>query len=167
MANHRKSAPHYGRNGTPRRVTLTSGVSLTRGQKPSPADVRSALSCLYKTAAHMERDENYADHITRECLSHGYRLDLLRAVVVLICKNASADTIWEIVEYFLSPAFRGLCEGQHETDNVIGTGLAGSDGRDHLCDLERDEGEPLCRIIDAIARHCPQILYGHPESSND
>lgn len=158
---------HQSRKVKAQHVTLTSGVPLKRGQKPSPAEIRSALSCLYKTAAHMERDASYADHIAKECLSLGHRLDLLRAVLVLICKNASADTIWQIVEYILGPLIRGLCEGQHETGNIIGTGMAGSDGREHLRELARDEGEPLRRIIDAIARNCPQDLYGHPESDND
>jgi hypothetical protein len=115
----------------------------------------------------MERDENYADHIARECLSLGHRLDLLRAVFVLVFKNASADLVWDATEYILVPLLIGLCEGQHETGNVIGTGMCGSDGRDWLCELHRDEGEPLQRIIDAIARNCPQDLYGHPESDND
>ena len=167
MANRRKRTPRCGHNGTPRLVTLTSDGSLGHGQKPSPADVLSALICLIKTAAHVERDENYADHIARECLSLGHRLDLLRAVLVLVFKNASADTIWETVEYILVPLLTGLCEGQREMGDNIGTGMSGSDCRDHLGDLARDEGEPLSRIINAIARHCPQTLYGLPESSDD
>tara|TARA_R100000789_G_scaffold8576_1_gene12685 strand:+ start:6069 stop:6416 length:348 start_codon:yes stop_codon:yes gene_type:complete len=115
----------------------------------------------------MERNENYAACITKECLSKGHRSDLLRAASVLIFNEASADTVWDTAEFILVPLLIGLCQGQYQTGNVMGTGMCGSDGRDYLRELHRDEGEPLSRIIDAMARYCPHILYGTPESSND
>lgn len=152
-----------------RRVTLTSPEPLLRAGPgaPSGGHLSSAIATVYRAAAAAEISDEYADRIAKDCLSHGRRLDLLRAAVVLVFKNASADTVWDAVEYILVPLIRGLCEGQHETGNILGTGMAGADGREHLLELTRDEGEPLQRIIDAIARHCPQILYGHPESDND
>lgn len=167
MVTHRKSARRYGRNGTPRHAALTSDRLILRGSAPSPAEIRSALDCLNRCAAHMERSEHYAQSIAIDCLSHGHRLDLLRAAVVLAFKSASPDTVWDAAEHILVPLVIGLCQGQHETGNIMGTGMSGSDGRDHLRDLDRDEGEPLSRIIDAIARYCPQELFGLPESSND
>lgn len=167
MSNYRKSTPRGGPKDNPRRGTLTSGVSLSRRQRPSPAAVRSALNCLYKAAEHMEQNTSYADQISIECLDLSYRLDLLRTASVLVFKNATAETVWDATEHFLVPLITGLCEGQYETGNIIGTGMIGSDGCDHLRELARDEGEPLSRIIDAIARFCPQKLYGLRESSND
>ncbi len=167
MKTQRNSERYQGRKFKAQQVTLTSGASWSRGQKPSPSDIRKALNCLYKTAAHMERDESYAGLIARECPSFARRSDFLRAALVLIFKNASEVTVWDAVEYLLVPLIRGLCEGLRETGNILGTGMTGADGREHLLELTRDEGDPLQRIIDAIARHCPQDLYGHPESSNE
>ncbi|AGI68233.1 hypothetical protein OAN307_c26440 [Octadecabacter antarcticus 307] len=164
-------------NGTPRqrymnskqRATLTSPEPLLRPGPgaPSAANLKGTIATLYRAAAATEMSDEYADRLAKGCLGHGQRLDLLRATLVLVFKNADADTVWDAGEYILVPLLIGLCEGQHETGNVIGTGMGGSDGREHLLELTRDEGEPLQRIIEAIARHCPQILYGHPESSNE
>ncbi len=152
-----------------RRAMLTSPEPLLRPGPGAPLGPRlgSAIATVYRAAAAAEISDDYADRIAKDCLSHGHRLDLLRAALALVFKNASADTVWEAVEYILVPLLIGLCHGQHEPGNTMGTGMAGSDGRDHLRKLAQDEGEPLNRIIAAIARHCPQILYGHPESDND
>jgi hypothetical protein len=152
-----------------RRVTLTSPKPLLRPGPGAPitANLKSAIDALYRAAAASEISDEYADCLAKEGLNYSYRINLLRAALVLVFKNASADTVWFSVEYILVPLIIGLCDGQHETGNTIGTGMCGSDGRDYLRDLERDEGEPLQRIIEAIVRNCPQELYGHPESHDD
>jgi hypothetical protein len=167
MVNSTNRTPRQRHVNNKRRVTLTSSKRLLHGGAPSTQQLLNAANTLHRAAAAAEIDDKYADRLAKEGLNHPYRLDLLRAVSVLVFKNASADTVWFSVEYILVPLIIGLCDGQHETGNAIGTGMCGSDGRDHLRDLERDEGEPLQRIFEAITRNCPQDLYGHPESDND
>jgi hypothetical protein len=150
-----------------RYATLTSSKRLLRGGAPSIQELLNALNTIHRGAAAAEIDDKYADRVAKELMRHENCLDLLRSSLVLVFKNTNADTILDAVENILAPALHGLCKGQHKTGNFIGTGMCGSDGREHLSDLERDEGEPLQRIIDAIARNCPQDLYGHPESDND
>jgi hypothetical protein len=169
MVNSTNGTPRQRNMNSARHVTLTSPKPLLRPGPGAPltANLKGAIGALYRAAAASEISDEYADCLAKEGLNHSYRLDLLRAALVLVFRNASADTVWVSVEYILAPLIIGLCDGQHETRSAIGTGMCGSDGRDHLRDLKRDEGDPLQRIIDAIARHCPQGLYGHPESNND
>jgi hypothetical protein len=167
MVNSTNGTPRQRNMNSARRVTLTSSKRLLHGGAPSAQQLLNAANTLHRGAAAAEIDDKYADRLAKVGLNHPYRLDLLRAALVLVFRNASADTVWFSVEYILVPLIIGLCDGQHETGNTIGTGMCGSDGRDYLRDLERDEGEPLQRIIEAIVRNCPQDLYGHPESHND
>lgn len=169
MVNSTNGTPRQRNMNSARHVTLTSPKPLLHPGPgaPLPANLKSAIDALYRAAAASEISDEYADCLAKEGLNYPYRIDLLRAALVLVFKNASADTVWFSVEYILVPLIIGLCDGQHETGNIIGTGMCGSDGRDYLRDLEREEGEPLQRIIEAIVRNCPQDLYGHPESHND
>lgn len=166
----RTTTPPTGPNGNNARArTLTSPEALSRPGKsaPSVANLQSAINALYSAAAEAETSAEYTSSIMRDCMSHGQRLDLLRATLALVLKNAGADTVWEAVEHIFVPLLIGLSEGQQEIGNIVGTGMVGSDGRDHLRELTKKEGDPLKRGIDAMARHCPEVLYGHSESDND
>lgn len=144
-----------------RRVTLTSPNSLLCPDlgAPTSAHLNDDIGALYRAAAAIEISNKYADRIANDCLSHGVRLDFLRAVLVLGFKNASAHTAYDAVEEILGAALSALCEGRHASGGIIGNGMAGSDGRDHLRELDRDEGEPLTRIANAVER-CRPIEVG-------
>ncbi len=150
-----------------RQTTLTSVTPLLRAGAPKPHEVRSTLDVLNRAAHASEISETYAESTAKDCLCTARRLDLLRAMIVLVFKNASAETVWEATEQILLPAIAGLCDGQRKTGNTIGTGIIGSDGRDWLRELDQEDGDPLTRIIEAIIQHCPQVLFGHPESHDD
>lgn len=167
MAARRRHPRHGRRPQMSKNGTLTPVACVLRNNAPSPSEVLDAMDCLATLAAYMEHCPAYLTENLKGSLSYAGRLDLVRDVLVIATKNASADLVWDIVEDMLLPAIVGLCQGRREVGNIIGTGMIGSDGRDHLRDLDRDEGEPLSRIVAAIARHFPQALYGHPESKND
>lgn len=159
MTNHKNSPSRKFNKPKGKRAALTPDPSLSSGPAPNAADVLSALDTIVKAAAHLERSERHADDVESDCISEADRLDLLRATLVLLFDNASSSLVWDAVEYILVPSLIGLCEGKRQTNNIIGTGMGGSDGREHLHDLTENEGEPLSRIIDAIARHCSQTLF--------
>lgn len=167
MAKSKNVTPRQRYKINAKQVSLISEEELLGGRAPRMAEIERAIALLLRGAAFTEQSEDYADCITKVCLTNGLRLGLLRAASVLVFKNARADTVWDAAEYILVPLLTGLCEGKRETGNFMGTGMGGSDGREFLHELDRDEGEPLSRIIKAIARHCPQVLHGNPECDND
>lgn len=150
-----------------RQTTLTSASPLLRAGAPKPHEVWSALDVINRAAYALEISEKYAANISKASLYPSRRLDLLRAAIVLVFKNAGANTVWDVAEYTLVPVLIGLCEGRRKTGNAFGTGMICSDGRDWLQELDEAEGDPLKRIIEATIQHCPQVLFGHPESHDD
>lgn len=150
-----------------RQTTLTSVGPLLSAGAPKPHEVRSALDVINRAAYASEIGEKYAAILAKECMSPAWRLDLLRAAIVLVFKNAGANTVWDAAEYTLVPVLIGLCEGRRKTGNAFGTGMICSDGRDWLRELDQEEGDPLKRIIESIIQHCPQVLLDHPESHDD
>lgn len=168
MTNHKNSPSRKFNKPKGKRAALTPDPLLSSGPAPNAADVLSALDTIVKAAAHLERSERHADDAESDWISESDRMGLLRATLVLLFYDASSSLVWDALEYILVPSLIGLSEGKRQTNNIIGTGMVGSDGREHLHDLTENEGEPLSRIIDAIAHHCPQILFfNQPDSFDD
>lgn len=155
MAKPKNVLPRQRHMSSERRATLTSPEPLLHLGAPKSVGLNGHIAAIYRAAAATEISDAYAKRIATGSLSRDRRLALLRAALVLAFNNASVRTVWEAVEEILAPALAGLCEGRYENGGVRGTGMCGSDGRDHLRDLERDEGEPLTRIAEAVERYRP------------